>query len=140
MKISGYVMMVLMIGLIFVSVNLILEDLGNQYGTNMSIEDDDYVYGTEISSSMTNLQESLNKLGDEDQGWFSRLGAGITAIPYAIVASVGEIFSAQGYLSTMITETGSELNIDRSVINLLTIMLIISVIFAIIAFLHRARA
>lgn len=140
MRISGYVMLVLMIGLIFTSVSLIVDDLSNHYDTDANFSEDGFIYGTETSSSMKGLQTSLETLGDEDQGWFSKLGAGITAIPYAVIASVGEIFKSQGYLSSMITKTGSQLNLSPNVIGILITMLVISVIFAIITFLHRQRA
>lgn len=140
MKLSGYVTIVLMIGLIFVSVNLIMSDLGNHYGIETELSSEGYVYGTEVSTSMLLLQNSLETLGDEDKGWFAKLGAGITAIPYAVIASVSEVFKSQSYLSTVITNVGSALNISPDVINILTVLLLISVVFAVIAFLHRARA
>ncbi len=142
MKISSYILIILMVGLIFSVVASIISDFETQYPEitiNKSWEEK-YSYIDEINESVISLKEKFDIIGDEDIGWFSKLTAGITAIPIAIVTVPVVLFKTVSYGIIIITSLGEEIGIPAFVIYFAIVAIIIIIVFALVSFWHRARA
>jgi len=142
MKISSYILIVLMVGLVFAIVGSIVSDFGTQYPDiiiNKSWEDQ-YNYADEINESVISLKEKFDIIGDEDVGWFSKLAAGITAIPIAIITVPVVLFKTVSYGITIITSLGTEIGVPAFVTYFAIIAILIIIVFALVSFWHRARA
>jgi len=142
MKIGTFVMMILVIGLVFSVIGSIVGDFQTQY-TNSTVNTDwaeDYDYSKEINSSVSNLKIQLEKLDDENVGWFEKLGAGITAIPFAVIAAVDVILESASFGINIVADLGAEFGVPSSVIFFGVTALIIAVVFMLISFWRRYRA
>ncbi len=142
MKMSGYILLVLIVGLVFAVVASILSDFETQYPDviiNKSWEEQ-YDYADEINESIISLKDKFDIIGDEDIGWFSKLAAGITAVPIAIVTVPVVLFKTISYGITIITSLGTEIGVPAFVTYFAVIAILIIIVFALVSFWHRGRA
>lgn len=79
--------MILIISVVFFSFGQIINEGEEIYDVNASTEEWEgkYDYVSKLDGIITPLKNKFETLQDENKGWFAKLGAGITAIPYAIV-------------------------------------------------------
>ena len=131
-----------MVGLIFAVVASILSDFETQYPDVMINKswEEKYDYVDEINESVISLKEKFDIIGDEDIGWFSKLAAGITAVPIAIVTVPVVLFKTVSYGIIIITSLGEEIGIPSFVIYFAVVAILIIIVFALVSFWHRARA
>jgi len=142
MKLSSYILIVLMIGLCFAIVGNVIGEFETSY-PNIDVNtswSDDYNYADEISDSMRGLQSKFATISDPDAGWFSKVGAGIIAIPNVVIAIPTILVKTIGYITTIITDVGTELKIPGFVIALGITSMIVIIIFGLISFWHRSKA
>ena len=142
MKISGYVLILLMVGFCFALVGSVVNDLETQYpevDINSSWEDQ-YNFADEINESASSLKEQFDIIGDEDVGWFSKIAAGIYAIPKAVIFIPSILFQIVSYGVEVTTSLGSQIGIPEFVLYMGGIAIIVIVIFAVTSFWHRSKA
>jgi len=142
MKTSGFISIVIMIGLCFAMVGSMMGEFQTSYPSldvNTSWANK-YNYAEEISGSMDTLQTKFATLSDPDAGWFAKLGAGITAIPNVVIAVPTILIKTIGYITTIVSDVGEELKIPSFVITLGLTSLIVIIIFGLISFWHRSKA
>ncbi|GAF88084.1 unnamed protein product [marine sediment metagenome] len=131
-----------MVGLGFALVGTVIEDFETQY-PNVSVSENfsKYDYSKEINESMGGLKKEFDIIGDEDIGWFSKIAAGITAIPKAIIAVPVTIFQTMRYGISIFSSVGSDIfKIPEEIINFGVVALFIIIIFALVSFWHRSKA
>ena len=131
-----------MVGLVFAVVASIISDFETQYPDvtiNKSWEEQ-YNYADEINDSVISLKEKFDLIGDEDIGWFSKLAAGITAVPIAIVTVPVVLFKTVSYGITIISSLGTEIGVPAFVTYFAVIAILIIIVFGLVSFWHRARA
>lgn len=141
MKLSGYIMIILTVGLCFAMVGSVINDFEVQYpdvDINTSWEDE-YDYTNEINESISGLKDKFDIIADEDEGWFSKLTAGISAVPKAIIVVPVVIFQTISYGLIILVKIGNEVGIPSFVIVFATVAIILIVIFKLVAFWHRSR-
>jgi hypothetical protein len=87
MKFSTAITVMLVIGVIFFMFNMMLLE-GNSKFPGSNINDSalqGYDYSNSIAGNLTTMQEKFAVIGDPDAGFFSKIAAGLTAIPYAVI-------------------------------------------------------
>jgi len=134
--------MILMVGLVFAIVASILSDFETQYPNiivNKSWEEQ-YNYADEINESVISLKEKFDIIGDDDIGWFSKLTAGITAVPIAIITVPAVLFKTISYGITIVTSLGTEIGVPAFVTYFAIVAILIIIIFALVSFWHRSKA
>jgi len=142
MKLSGYVLIVLMIGLCFAIVGSVIGEFKTSYpdvDVNTSWSNK-YNYADEISDSMSGLQEKFATISDPDAGWFAKVGAGIIAIPNVVIAIPTVLVKTISYITTIVSDVGAELKIPGFVIALGVTAMIVIIMFGLISFWHRSQA
>ena len=94
MKLSVYLSSLLVVGVIFFVFATMIDESNSALGTdiNNSAWKNQYDYVTSINSTLSPIEAKLKTI-DQDDSWFSRLTAGITAIPYAVITFVVGIFT-----------------------------------------------
>ena len=110
MRATEYLNFVVIIGLIAIFITLGAYDFNHAYenqGKNINVSEftGDYDNVDSINDKVNNSLNNFKKLGDEESSWFSRIGAGIIAIPYAIISLPLLIIDGLSLIITMITNT-----------------------------------
>ncbi|MBA7490712.1 hypothetical protein ES702_01255 [subsurface metagenome] len=141
MKSSGYITIILMVGLCFAIVGSVVNDFEIQYpaidvNTSWSGK---YDYTSGINESISGLKDKFDIIADEDEGWFSKLTAGISAIPKAIVIVPLVMFKTISYGLIILVEVGTEIGIPSFVTVFATIGIFTIVVFKLVAFWHRSK-
>ena len=142
MKLSGYILIILMTGLIFAVVGSVVNDFATYYPDvqiNTSWEDE-YNFADTLNDSVSGIKEKFDTIEDEDAGWFSKIAAGITAVPLAIITVPRVIFETIGTGIAIISDLGAVIGIPQFVITISIIAIIIIVLFALVSFWHRSKA
>lgn len=99
----------------------------------------DYNKIDEINSRVNSTCESFQKLSDEDTNWFQKIGAGIVAIPRAVLNFPILIAFAVSTLFGFIT-TGLGSFIPQTILLAIMVFLMIEITKQLLQFFHRARA
>jgi len=106
MRATEYLFLVVIIGAFMGLVVLGTNELNNAFPQNQI--NNSYFAGYDYSSTITNQANktfsNFQKLGDTETSWFSRIGAGIVAIPYAVISFPVMLAEAFWALSTMISK------------------------------------
>lgn len=141
MKLSGVILIVLGVGLIFALVGSIVSDMETQYPdvvVNKSWSTE-YDYSVKINDSMSLLKREFEVITDEETGWFAKIGVSIAAIPTAILTMVSVVFKTMIYGTTVFTSVGTKIGIPDFVINIGIIALLVLIVFALISFFQGQK-
>lgn len=140
MKASSLLIFLVIIGLVAFAFVSFGNELNSQYADNQintSQIDGTLDYTGEINSSLNPLVDKFDKIADEDAGFFTKLGAGIVAIPYAIVLFPALIFKGVIYLNSVITLIGTALNIPAVIIYGIIVIALIWIISKLLEFFQK---
>jgi len=135
MKLSGYILIILMIGLCFAIVGSIVSDFETQYpevDVNSSWQDE-YNYQETIGQNNTLLQRAVTKMSDEDTGWILKALIGVAAIPIAMITAIGILFSSMGRGINLLTDVSNEIGVPSFVIPFAITALTIIIVWGIIS-------
>lgn len=97
MKLSTFVQYTLIVSAVFFCFALIIGDINTAYPEaeiNTSQWEDQYDYVSEINSTIYPLEQKFKVIQDENAGFFTKLTAGISAIPYAVIIVPQVIFGS----------------------------------------------
>ncbi len=134
MKLSGFIMLVLMVGLAFAMIGGIVSDMQIYYpnvsvGTNFT----KYDYKEEIASNQTVLQGLIESMNDEDTGWFKATLLGVAAVPVAMFKAITTLFKSLSLGVIILSSIGEDIGIPGFVINFAVVALTIAVTWGIIS-------
>lgn len=111
---------------------------GNQTSINASAWSSRYDFADTVNSSLAPVVDRWAKITDENQGFFTRIAAGITAIPFAIIVLPIAILSGLVImLGQVIVGFMTALSLPARFILYVSIMLIIWVVFKLASFFQR---
>ena len=92
-----------------------------------------------INNTVDDMYQNFQKLGAEDTSWFSKIGAGIVAIPYAVVNFPIMIVTAvSAILSMMVISLGGF--VPATILIGMITFIIIEVVRRFLEFFQRSRA
>jgi len=140
MKISTYIMMLLVISGIFFTFALMTQEAKTYYpeaGIDDSDWADKYDFGTSINRTVSPLQKAFEKLGDEEAGWWTKLTAGITAVPLAIIQIPVVLFQTFVMGGLLITGVFTSLGIPAYLLGIVLIMVLVWGIFKLVEIYQR---
>lgn len=142
MKISEYIIIVLIIGMSFTAFGMILTDLETSYPDieiNKTVWEGKYNFTERINDSAFELKEKLDDIANPT-GWTDFALTTITAMP-TVVANVALILLfSMGRGSDIFSGILSSLGVPPIIIGVGTVIIIILVLFAAISFYHRSKA
>ncbi len=141
MKLSMFILLILVVGLSFSLVGSIIHDFETQYpevNVNTTWEDD-YDYSSEINESVYGIKTRFDIIGSEETGWFSKLTAGISAVPLAIIFIPVVIFKTMAYAINIISSIPKIISVPPYVIIFGIVALIVVILFGLVSFWHRSK-
>jgi hypothetical protein len=142
MRATEYLFLVVIIGVFAWLVVTGVGELNQAYPENeinISIIEEDYNKIEDIQGLANNSLENFKTLGDTEKSWFQKIGAGIVAIPYAVVSFPIMIINAIVILEGMITTTLGGV-VPAIIILAIVTYLIIEIVKRFLEFFQRSRA
>jgi len=155
MKISSAIVFLIIVSAVFTIYGLMVHEANVQYSTtipdyvpldssNWSESGETGVAGggkfdfvDRINGTVGPLQDKFKILTNEDEGWFSKLTAGIMAIPYAILLLPNVLWAAISMGGAVITTFLTILGIPSWFIIAGCVMLLIWAVFKLLEFYQR---
>ena len=141
MKLSSYVMIILGIGLTFAIVGSVVSDFETNY-PEKSIDtswENKYDYQVRINNSVSIIKEKFDIIRNEEKGWFSKITAGITAVPLAIIFVPRVIFTTTSYGIEIFSNLSSEVGVPIFVQVFGITAFVVLVVFGLVQFWHRSK-
>lgn len=139
MKISDYITILLVVGIIFFVIALMVTEAKDKYDVDMNTStwENQYDYATTVNESIGPLQEDLDKLSNQETGWLTKIGAGFTGIISAVTLLPNLMWSGFYMGGLLITGIFSSIGVPAYIIGVFTIMLTVWGIIKLIEFLQR---
>lgn len=139
MKVESFTILILMVGFLLISTNLIVADFSTNYNVTTSlINTTKYSYYTQINSSISGLQSDIQAVGDTT-GWKQVL-VGASALWNGVISSAKMVLLSPLYLTGIISGASADMGIPTTVTSILLpiiiIMLTVTIIFVIIRFVR----
>lgn len=140
MRATEYLFLVVIIGLFVIIVGMLGNDF-NQFYTDKQIDTSEfnkYNDFTDVADRANQTFANFQTLGD-DTKWYQKIGAGIVAIPYAVISFPIMIASA---IVTLTKFVGSSLGgfVPQPIIAIIIVLMVIEVVRRFLEFFQRARA
>jgi hypothetical protein len=140
MKISGYIMMLLVVGAVFFIFAQMISEANENYPStniNSSVWDSKYDFANGINNDTAPLQQAFSDIENPDKGWFSKLISGIAAIPWAVIKLPVILFSALAMGGIMVTGFLGIFGIPAYIVTVVLIMMVVWGIIKLIEAFHR---
>jgi hypothetical protein len=139
MRATEYLFLVVMIGIFSVVIIMGANELNSIYPDNpiQSSDLEQYNDWQGVSESADATLENFKKLGD-DSKWYQKIGAGIVAIPYAVISFPLMIVQAILILGRFMSDSLGFL--PSGIILAMGALLIIEIVRRLLEFFNRARA
>ena len=142
MKISTLISVMVMVSAIFFIFSSMVQESNEQYpevNINSSDWEDRYDYVEDINSSVYPIEEKLKVIQDENAGFFTKIGAGITALPYAIIVVPHATFNSISIASKMIIDFFMVFGLPSYIITIALLLLLVWAIFKLVEFFQGNR-
>jgi len=141
MKISAFIFMILIIsGVFFTFAEMIKEQNDNFPNRINSTEwEDKYDYIDDINETFYPIETKLKTIQDEEAGWFSKLTAGITAIPYAILIMPQAVFGSLLFGGQIVVGFFNVWGLPQKIVTLVLVLILIWGIFKLIEFFNKTE-
>jgi len=140
MKISTFIQLVLLISAFTLIFGMMAQEgVENYPEANINTTDwyGRYDYSSQINQSVAPVKQSLETIGDENKGWFSKVTAGIAAIPKAVIALVSLTFGSITHGGAIITGGFNTLNIPFALVVVILVMILVWAIFKLVELYNR---
>jgi len=138
MKLSSYILLILMIGLLLALIGEVVHNFETQYpdvSMNTSWESK-YNYQEQLAQNQTVLMRMIDKMSDEKTGWFFQTLIGVAAVPVAMFTAITVMFNSLGYGVSIITGVGKDIGIPTFVLPFIITALPIIILWGIISWWH----
>lgn len=140
MKLSSFVTFIVIVGAIFFCFSFMVNEANQKYPTaniNSSKWSTQYDMSSRMNFTIWPIVQKFQVIQDEKQGFFTKLAAGIAAIPYAIIVIPAAIFNTVDMGNIMITSFLTALGIPLPLIIMAMIILVIWAVFKLSEFFQR---
>jgi len=142
MKLSTFVQYILLVGAVFFIFALVVQDINDNYSDvdiNTTEWEDQYDYVSNINSTISPLETKFKVIQDEEAGFFTKLTAGITAIPYAVIIFPQVIFGSLEIGGNITTGFLTALAIPAYIIMVVMVSILIWSLFKLLEFFQRSN-
>ena len=142
MRATDYLFLVVIIGMVVGIITLGAEDFNTmEAGNEIDIANltSGYDEVSTINNKINGSLEAFQTLGDDDASWFSKVSAGIVAIPKAVIGFPVLILSGLGIFTGFITTATNGL-VPPFVVYALITLVMIMIFRRFMEFFQRARA
>lgn len=139
MKISTFVGMILMVGVIMFVVFSMIGEAEDTYDIEINKSDweDRYDFATDVNNEVEPIKDSIDTIQNQDAGWLERVGAGFTGIIAAVTFLPQMLWSIITLSTGLATGIGIALAIPAYIITVIIIMLVAWGVFKLLEFYQR---
>lgn len=152
MKISTAIMFLIIISAVFTIFGLMVKEANTSYtgsegyipinSSEWSNQNDvgntgKYDFVTSLNTNITVLQDKWKQIKNPDEGFFSKIAAGLTAIPYAIMLVPDVVFTSLEMAGNVVTGFMTVLGIPTWFVVAGAVMLLIWGVFKLLEFFQR---
>lgn len=152
MKISTAIIFLIIVSAVFTVFGLMVHEANQQYtgsdgyspinSSQWSNQADSgntgqYDFVSRINNTIGPLEDKWKQIKDPEQGFFSKIAAGLTAIPYAIMLLPDVLFASLSMAGAIVAGFMTVLNIPTWFITAGLVMLLIWGIFKLLEFFQR---
>ncbi len=141
MKLSVFISYILIVGMVFFTFALMVKDTNQAYDTNINSSqwDEEYDFVNDLNSTVSPLEQKFKVIQDEDAGFFTKLTAGITALPYAVIIFPQVIFGSLEIGGTITMGFLTALAIPAYLITAIILGILIWALFKLLEFFQRSQ-
>jgi len=135
MKLSSLILFVIFVAAIFFIFALMVREANLQYpdaDINSSEWDDKYDYIENINSSIAPIRTAILTIENTEVGWFTKIGAGLAAIPFALVVVPKAAINAVAYGGSIINDFFQVLKVPIELIAAALVILSLVTVFKLI--------
>ncbi|KKN19473.1 hypothetical protein LCGC14_0945450 [marine sediment metagenome] len=133
-------MILIISGVFFTFAEMIKEQNDNFPNRINSTEwEDKYDYIDDINETFYPIETKLKTIQDEEAGWFSKLTAGITAIPYAILIMPQAVFGSLLFGGQIVVGFFNVWGLPQKIVTLVLVLILIWGIFKLIEFFNKTE-
>jgi len=139
MKISLIVITIVVIGFIFATVGLIVNDLETQY-PEIQIDSSwqtKYDYSKEINESAIKIKDLFENIGEKEGGWL--LLTGISAFPIAVIETVKIVILSLTKGVAIVAGIGTDIGIPPIIQTFIIIVITLIIIFSLVRFWRKTE-
>lgn len=146
MKASSVLYFILIVAGFMTIFALFANDMNTQYddpGThrvNISAWEGKYNYSDTVNGSVGRLKSNFDTITDTDKSWFTKIGAGIVAIPYAVILYPLAIFDGLSSFGNILTSMASAIGVPPPLIYIGLIFLVVFAVNKMLEFFQRSPA
>jgi len=139
MKISTFITILAVVGVVFFLFAQMVAESNEYYEVDINSSDWEgkYNFAGDINESIEPIRSSLETIEDEDAGWFTRIAAGITAIPRAVTLIPSLLFEGFKIAGIMITDFFTVLGVPSFILIVSIILLLIWGIIKLVELFHK---
>lgn len=142
MRATEYLMIVILIG-VFVFLNVQgAKEFNEVYSSSNLVNEsmfEGYDNTSAVSTQANSVFEKFQALGDSDNSWFQKIGAGIVAIPYAVIMFPIMVATAYSTLAGWITKSLGGV-VPYPIIFAILTFFIVEIVRRMMEFFQRSRS
>lgn len=143
MKLSTFFIFLLIISGIFFVFAMMVKEANEQFpdesNLNSSEWENKYEFVENINQTISPLETKLKTIQDEDEGWFSKLTAGITAVPYVLLIVPQAVFGSIEFGGYILTDFFSVWMLPSFIATIALVMLLVWAIFKLVSFWNKTE-
>jgi uncharacterized membrane protein len=137
MKMAAFFMVLALVGAIFFTFLTFANEMNVQYGNennsiNTTAWDNEYDYEDSLNSTIGPLKSRWDLIEDDNKGFFTRISAGITAIPYVLILVPSALFQGITTGSALFVGFFTALAIPGKIISITVLILLMWAVFKLV--------
>ena len=146
MKISIFVTMLVVVGIILYTMSLMTNEASDTYDVTINktwVNSSDitstskYDFASSVNKSIYPIGQSIRTVTNEEEGWLNRVGAGFTGIIGAVIFIPDMLFTSIVMWTSLITGIGTSIGIPAYITLTFTILLLVWGVFELINFFQN---
>jgi len=147
MKISTFVTMLIVVGIVLFVMTQMVNEAEDQYGVEINqsawVDESDtsktskYDFAGEVNDSIWPMGQDFLTLANEDEGWLTRIASGFTGIVRAVIFLPVIVFTAGIMGGKLIVGLGTSVGVPSYLTLVFVILLYIWGVFALLKFFQR---
>ena len=146
MKISIFITMLVIVGVILFTMSLMTNEAEVNYGVAINqtwVDSSDntttskYDFASEVNDSIYPIGQSIRTITNEEEGWLNRVGAGFTGIIGAVIFIPDMLFTSLVMATSLITGIGTSIGVPAYITLVFIILLTVWAVFELINFFQN---
>ena len=146
MKISIFITMLVIVGVILFTMSLMTNEAEVNYGVAINqtwVDASDntttskYDFASEVNDSIYPIGQSIRTITNEEEGWLNRVGAGFTGIIGAVIFIPDMLFTSLVMATSLITGIGTSIGVPAYITLVFIILLTVWAVFELINFFQN---